>query len=219
MNTDLKEALAYDPISDAEKRMGKSYKDDDAVTWLGVALMQDQRMAKDALLFLNRDTNSMRQTIPEFFEILADMGFREVLKIGIEGTPDHFFIFWKAGLLVKLDTYMGRSVNSATCYFNYRGPRDAINGSNGCIQGTEDQPVWYGDTDIREGLRHKIETMSEAGELLEKWIKPPFLWLLHYMDTKAKGYDYNAINAERIAMLPEDVREAISGMHEKRVGA
>jgi hypothetical protein len=40
------------------------------------------------------------------------------------------------------------------------------------------------------------------------------MWLLHYMDTKVKGYDYKAITADRIAMLPEDVRTAISGMNE-----
>jgi hypothetical protein len=212
MNPDLAQALAYDPISDAEKRMGKSYKEDDSVTWLAMALMQDQRKTTDALIFLNRDTNSMRQTIPEFFDILADMGFREVLKLAIEGTSDHFHVFWKPGLLLRLDTYMGRSVNSGTCYFNYRGPRDAINGSNGWIQDTEHGPAWSGDTDIREGLRHKLDTMAEAGELLEDWIKQPFLWLLHYMDTKVEGYDHKAITAERIAMLPEDVRTAISGM-------
>ena len=55
MNTDLAKALAYDPISDAEKRMGKSYKEDDSVTWLGMALMQDQRKTTDALLFDQSD--------------------------------------------------------------------------------------------------------------------------------------------------------------------
>jgi hypothetical protein len=141
--------------------------------------------------------------------LLKEMGFREVLKLAIEATPDHFHIFWKQGLLIKLDTYMG-SINSGSCYFNYRGPRDAINGSNGFIPTTEDNHAWYGDTDIREGLRHKLDTMSEAGEFLHPWMRQPFFWLLHYKDTKVEEYDYKAINAERIALLPKDVQKAIS---------
>ncbi len=210
MDKDLEQALSYDPIADAEKRTGRSYKKDVSVAMQGWALMQAQRETKDALLFLNRDTNSTRQTIPEFLGILVEMGFREVLKLPIADTPDHFYVFWKPGLLVKLDTYMGRSVNGGDCYFNYRGPRGAIRGSNGPVPGAEPM-VWYGDMDIREGLRHKLDTMAEAGELLEEWISQPLLWLLHYMDTKTEGYDYKAITAERIAMLPEDVRMAISG--------
>lgn len=157
------------------------------------------------------DTDSTHQTIPEFFEILADMGFREVLKLAIEDTPDHFHVFWKAGLLVALDTYMG-SVNSGNCYFNYRGPVVAISGRSGShalIQNT-DQCVWRGDIDIRRALRHNLDAMARDGEFLEEWIEQPFLWLLHYMDTRVEGYDHNEITAERIAMLPEDVRTGMN---------
>ena len=54
-----------------------------------------------------------------------------------------------------------------------------------------------------------MERMEAAGEFLPTWIKPSFLWLLHYMDTKKEGYSYDAINAERIAMLPPHVQSAI----------
>ncbi|TXH48892.1 MAG: hypothetical protein E6Q97_23855 [Desulfurellales bacterium] len=210
MNTQLDEALKYDPLADAENITGQSYKQNDAVAWLGMALMQDQRKTKDALLSANRDTNAFRQTIPEFFDILDDMGFREVLKIAIEGTRDHFHVFWKPGLLIRLDTYAGRSVNSGSCYYNYRGPRSVVSGSNGGIQHAGEL-VWVGGMDIREGFRHKLDTMAEAGEFLDEWIKPPFLRLLHYADEKVEGYDYKKITTQRIAMLPEDVRATITG--------
>lgn len=210
MNEDLQQALRYDGLADAERLTGKSYKEDESLVWLGMALMQKQNETKNALLFLNRDTISNRQTIPEFFEILADMGFREILKLAIEGTQDHFHVFWKSGLLITLDTFHG-SINGGTCYFNFRGPRNAIHGSNGWVKNTERGPVWKGDTDIREGLRHKLDTMSEVGELLETWVSKPFLWLLHYRDTKTEGYDHESITSERIAMLPEYVRKAIAG--------
>jgi len=110
MKTELQEALEYDAIAEAEKLMGESYKDNDAVTLLGMHLMHKQREKKDALLFLNQDTNATRQTIPEFFTILESMGFTKVLEVGI------LHVFWKPGLLLKLDTFYER-VNSGSCYF------------------------------------------------------------------------------------------------------
>ena len=38
------------------------------------------------------------------------------------------------------------------------------------------------------------------------WKERPWLWLLNYMDSKEEGYDYNAINEQRIAALPTGVR-------------
>ena len=36
------------------------------------------------------------------------------------------------------------------------------------------------------------------------------MWLLHYMDTRDKDYDYVAITKERIAMLPQWARDVIN---------
>jgi hypothetical protein len=46
---------------------------------------------------------------------------------------------------------------------------------------------------------------------MKKWIRQPFLWLLHYGDTKVAGYDFDEINQQRIAMFPTEVQEAICG--------
>lgn len=70
--------------------------------------------------------------------------------------------------------------------------------------------VWVGDHDCREAVKTNILGLIDNGVFLPKWKKRPFLWLLHYMDTKTEGYDYEAITNERIAMLPEDVRKAIT---------
>lgn len=70
--------------------------------------------------------------------------------------------------------------------------------------------VWVGDHDCREALKMNVTNLIHNGVFLAKWKKSPFLWLLHYMDTKTEGYDYEKINAERIAMLPEYVRNAIN---------
>lgn len=70
--------------------------------------------------------------------------------------------------------------------------------------------VWSGNHDCREAVKLKITNMINKGVFLPKWKEQPFLWLLHYMDTKTKGYDYKKINEERIAMLPQYVRDAIT---------
>lgn len=69
--------------------------------------------------------------------------------------------------------------------------------------------VWSGDHDAREAIRHNMERLEEFGKFVTPWTRQPFLYLLHYMDTKQDGYDYKAITAERIKMLPADVQSAI----------
>jgi hypothetical protein len=71
--------------------------------------------------------------------------------------------------------------------------------------------IWSGNHDCREALKFNINQLAENGTFVKKWKKQPFLWLLHYMDTEKKDYDYNAINKERIAMLPIEVQELIKG--------
>lgn len=71
--------------------------------------------------------------------------------------------------------------------------------------------IWSGDHDCREALKFNINRLAENGTFLKKWNEQPFLWLLHYMDTKKEGYNYKSINEERIAMLPIDVQELIKG--------
>lgn len=77
--------------------------------------------------------------------------------------------------------------------------------------------IWSGDHDCRTALRHNIQKLEEFGEFVTPWVDTPHLWLLHWMDTKdnsGEPLDWRLIrnkeiNAERIAMLPADVRAAM----------
>jgi hypothetical protein len=69
--------------------------------------------------------------------------------------------------------------------------------------------VWCGDHDAREALRHKIQGLQSAGQLLPRWQHRPWLWLLHYQDTKDINYDHAAITQSRIKMCPKWVQEMI----------
>lgn len=67
--------------------------------------------------------------------------------------------------------------------------------------------VWVGDHDCREGLKLNITNMIDNGKFLTKWKERPFLYLLHHMDNNA---NHDQITKDRIAMLPDHVREAIT---------
>lgn len=71
--------------------------------------------------------------------------------------------------------------------------------------------IWSGDHDCREALKFNIERLLENGIFLKKWKKQPFLWLLHYMDSKTPGYNHEQITKDRIALLPEYIQEIIKG--------
>ena len=73
--------------------------------------------------------------------------------------------------------------------------------------------VWSGDHDCREALKFNVGQLAENGEFLKQWIKCPFIWLLHYVDYKDKGfdgYDYVAINKERLSKLPKKIQKIIN---------
>jgi hypothetical protein len=74
----------------------------------------------------------------------------------------------------------------------------------------EQAGIWCGTHDVREAIRHKLALLRQHGQFVCPWVKQPFLWLLHYMDTKVEGYDYKAIADARIAMLPRHVRATIT---------
>lgn len=91
--------------------------------------------------------------------------------------------------------------------------------------------VWAGDHDAREAIKFNIRQLEKNYIFLPKWKKKPWLWLLHHMDVKGPDgkqlegeymyrqrpkpeglltYDSDAINARKIAQLPDYVQEAIN---------
>lgn len=215
MNPELTEALHYDPIAHAEHIAGKSCEDDSFVVILGMGLMHQANEKKSALLFLNRDTNSWRQTLDEWDAIILDLGFQKVYDEPIPATDDRNRIFWHPdGILLHSDTFHG-SVNSAKAYLFVKGNNRADisgGGSFGWIKYDEATGSGVAEVskDVREGFRHFLDGVRAGGEILPKWPKIPFLWLLHHEDVRHGPYDHNAINAGRIACLPEHVRAAIT---------
>lgn len=218
--------LRTDPIVEAERATGKSYKDDEATLLLGLLNGMSHGERKHQALTAAGDT-SMRTSFPDFLSILEAEGFEKVHEHTFIGTgniggeqPETYTVWWRPdGLLATAESYhMGPqhpvAVNSAKVYYNHRYRRGEgywPAGSGSHIEtGDPEINIIIGDSDIREGLKHTLATFIEHGEFLVPWVERPFLWLLDYSQTMIPGYGYKAISEAVIASFPAHVRAAIT---------
>jgi hypothetical protein len=212
----IAEHLEFDSFGTANALTGKSYKEDTETESLGVALHLASGNKKRAALTAADDT-LLCNDLDNYIRIISEEGFAEVLRMpfdgkGVgEGCKETFYVFWHtAGLLLSFDTFGGERVNGGHIYFNWRSKTDSFWPRHGSGSGCKkDHSVFTGHIDCREALRFRLRELREGGEFLSPWIEQPFLWLLHYADTKAEGYNYGTINADRLALLPPEVRACV----------
>jgi len=222
----LAHELKYDAIADTEKELGISYKDPivgDAVTFASMAKMWESSARKNEILKERRDTLFSNE-LDYYLEVIEENGFEKVLVLPFDiddGRKEKFFIYWHPdGLLLRFDTYNSTIVNGGNVYYNWETTNKDhewdILSSHGPIEhrGDEDGDFYWcvsGNHDCREALIHNMTRLRENGNFLKVWRKQSFIWLLHYGDTKIDNYDHESITAERIAMLPQHVQDAIRG--------
>lgn len=205
----IKEHLEFDALHVAGQMTGKSYKDDSETESLGIGLLIAANRNREQVLRKSGDTY-MGMAFAEFLRVAEAEGFAILSQERIEGAdyPDTFAILWKAseGLLMRAESYWGgESTSSASVYFNLETDGFPARGSGGLCDG-----AFIGDFDCREGLRYTLAEMRNQGRFLPRWRRRPFLWLLNYAESRTNQQDYRAINEQRIALLPEDVRRAIT---------
>ena len=218
---DLNRLLHFDPLNAAGRITGKDYKEDRGTSSLGFALLVEAGKAKKEALQERGDTH-FNSDLEEQLHIMEQMGFKEVLLdtfVADENREETFRILWNnVGVLATVESYMGTRRNSAKMYYNQLVYPTHIDdhwenrGSGRFSVYDEDEGMylWVGDIDVREAVKHKFNTLFKQGITLPVWEERPFLWLVNYGETKVKGYDYNAINEERISRLPDYVRKAIT---------
>jgi hypothetical protein len=225
----LKDELRRDPIADAEKEMGLSYKDPnggDAVAWEGMSKMWASSARKTEILKGRRDT-LFSSPLDYYQEVIEENGFEKVLEIPFHSwdKDESFFVYWHPdGLLLCFDTFGSDKVNGGKVYYNWETTnreRDwRITSSYSPVECSDEGEDYYfclaGDHDCREALIHNINQLRENGNFLKIWRKKPFLWFLHHGDKDENGKvdHYEDVNAERIAMLPQHVQDAIKGTEE-----
>lgn len=221
--SDIDRLLSVDPLADAERVTGKSYKEDKGTMALGFLMHLDHSAKKDAAL-KQADDSWFSMDLAQTLSLYDDMGFEEVLCDTFAGrtyedeptATETYRILWHPkGILATVESYRGAGRNAAKIYYNVdiTGSTDwhHATSSGSIARSVTDRKVWVGDHDAREGVRRAIERLGEVGEFLPVWVKRPFLWFLTYTDTDEVGYDYAAITEERTSRLPQHVQQAIAG--------
>jgi hypothetical protein len=221
VSDEIDRLLKFDPLDAAERALGRDNPDS---MELGFMLHVDHNRRKREALEKLGDT-TFSNTVERYRAIITLMGFELALELpfvarGYDASdPDReerYFIYaHRDGLLLCFDTYNGRMVNGASVYYNWI-PHSTTDRwgytSSGRFEGYVDRSnpgVWCGDHDAREALRHKIQGLRSAGELLPRWRHRPWMWLLHHQDTKDPNYDHKAITESRIRMCPKWVQDMI----------
>jgi hypothetical protein len=222
---ELAKLLMYDPLHEAGRATGRDYKEDPATETLGVLMYLSHSDAKRQALTATEDT-TFSEPLGNYIRLITAEGFALVLDVpfvGSENRDEHFYVFFHArdGILLKFDTY-GQHVNSGNFYYNWKPSFDVdaepdkkpqgLTSSGQYTRDTDGRYLWAGHHDCREAVRLHVRRLRHFGEFVTPWRRSPWLWLLHYMDSKVPGYDHAAITKERIALLPVEVRTAIGAV-------
>ena len=213
-------AISQDPLTDAERVYGTTYKGDRSVS--GLALMLQARKVEAVNHMLkSRGDVTYYMPLEEYIDTVKQNGFEQVYHEEFsnnDGGKDALMVFFREpGQLLVFDTYRGQQVvNGGHVYYNwlptdptslYRCQLTSSGGYHKCEDGTQ---VWCGDHDCRSALLFNLGRLAEYGTFVSPWVHRPFLWLMHWKDTEVKGYDYKAINNHRITKLPEHVRKCMT---------
>lgn len=230
MTAEFDKMMNMDPLGEAEKMTGLSYKDDEETMHLGMLLHMAKNKAVANEMALRNDTH-LGISWDDALAIYEDLGFVEIFS---EDFVDHGFyedekpktecykVFWRNGFLLTAESYYNQSaVNSSKLYYNWI-PAEGLERtyaftSSGGFDWTEDDvKVWGGDHDARVGLRNIIDNLERNGEILDEWLFPPLLWMVNFSVTKDEDYSFEQENERLIAQFPEDIQKAINFGKQKR---
>jgi hypothetical protein len=197
MKNEIKELQDSDPLWDAEKITGKSYKESKATKALGF-LMHLEKGNKMRELMESTDDTKFSETVEEYIRKITDFGFEQILKEDFQAkgwgddlTDNSLYIFWhkEYSILLKFDTFNGSGVNGGNFYYNWI-PNDrggnAFTSSGGYetldmkpdfsgeLKFEEERPVW-GDLPYEEfkklGDAHweRLNSFREENGLIKIW--------------------------------------------------
>ena len=214
MSTEFDDILNFDPLLEAEKVTGLSYKEDPGTQGLGFLLLQESAQRKKDELMLREDTY-WGMPFREAVQIVLDLGFEPIYaqilpdnsKYGT-GRPVHFYIYWRRGVLLTLESYgdedseRGLTVNRAHMEYNWMQkdgstPWCPVSGSSSWTRMTpgfdgelpDDPWVMVGDKDVREGLKHYLDILHSSGIVPEEWRYMPRVISLHsYAESVERNY-------------------------------
>lgn len=209
--SDLDELLNFDSLHEAEKLSGKSYKSDEETTKLGFALhVLNSEEKKKRLKATNDSYYGIK--IPEFLEIVKDLGFTLINKLPFtyEESKEHQFWYWHPDhfILLVFNTFYG-NLNAANMWYCHE--RDKTKEFDYSIYSSHSplREDWVcGSHDVREGLRHHFNRLLANGKFV-RWGESQFIYSLNYAENEGVSYEeYEVKTKERLAHRP-DILEII----------
>lgn len=146
----------------------------------GLELLAIGNAHKNAHYRSRRDTHHGSH-MHSFAAVAKSMGFQEVARYPFKSKPSyakrpqagHTYVYARPdGLVLTWDTYR-HSVNGAKLTFQWQSTTASRSfpdhGSGGLRDISPRQRVFVGDMDVREGLREKVTSLTEAGKLKAVW--------------------------------------------------
>ncbi len=172
----------FDPIAEAEKRIGKPYQEftnDEAMYSLGMAMNYN---AMKADMYKTRKDNWFNAPLEVTTGILVDFGFETVLiadGCGQRMSDKLFVMHWQKKILARFSTYMGglNGGDITTLALMDKPDWNAVPDrfSGGWEEKDKGMVVSY---DIREGLKGTLEQLSELNLKPFPWKRKQLLHLL-----------------------------------------
>lgn len=226
----LSKLLRHDPLANAERMTGKSYKEDEVTLALGFLshIEHGSRLKRE---LESRDDTTFSNEVRNYTRIIGEEGFEKWLELpfackrSYDPSPrNESFQIWfnrRDAILLAFDTYHETSVNSASFMYNWI-PNDFENmhqftSSGSTIQAPDGRWVWYGDHDGREAIRHHLKELRSNGKFVNPWVERPYLKIFDHgfhhsiedLQWDARLLKINEEESRRLSLLPADVRKAI----------
>lgn len=212
----IEDLINFDPLHEAEKITGKSYKEDEDTDRLGLSLAISNNVRKEKILRNLGDT-SFSMEMEDYMEVITNIGFdivytEEFSNPRIEHTKEKLYILFneKIGGLAVVDSHVC-SRNAASIYVNVRpkNPEHSRLDLPTSLMGTScynpESRIISLSLDVREALVYKIVQLHHWCDFIVPWEeKQIYVPLNHYGDDDRKGQ-----RRRRFYALPEKVRSKI----------
>jgi hypothetical protein len=246
MTTDFDEQmndklLTMDPLLEAEKITGKSYKEDKDTEALGFFLMQAHREALREQMESQDDTH-YSSSFADVIRIYKEEGFKVVYEENFtdrwKKDTTHTILWHEDGVLAVVDSYTGMAgeaphQNRNTLYFNWISnpgreniwPSVSISGgferkSEGSDGDFEDDPwILVASLYMNEGMRRNLRRLRAEGQFVKPWLSDPHTNL--YPRNIDRKNDFNdpewiakwkaEIWADKQKYLPAEIAELVRG--------
>lgn len=124
MKTDvIRKMLNFDPLSMAEEITGRSYKEDEDTSQLGLLLHIAHNNKKERILNEIGDTTFIMK-LDKYLEVIKGFGFQEIYVEDFtdkDGRDNKLFVLYhyELGILLEFDTFYGSGVNGGKFYYNW----------------------------------------------------------------------------------------------------